>query len=159
MLQEDERCCWFYSCLWFIGIRKIREDRHWGEFFSQLCKFQLGVLSEELSKNINDNLFSKKDERIDIFDDFGKLIQLNYNAAGVSGSEFLLENSTIDINKDYGIILRFAQLLTEDIYMLRYWIIKVWSTWTGIIFIIHPMIIGQSSVDSQFFCLQSISTL
>lgn len=61
-------------------------------------QLQLGVLSEELSKNINDNLFSKKDERIDILDDFGELIQLNYNAAGVSGSEFLLENPTIDIS-------------------------------------------------------------
>ena len=81
-----------------------------------IMQLQLGALSEELAQNINDNLFSKKDEKIDLFDDFGELIKLNYNAAGVSGLEFLLENPEIETKTSYGIILRFAQLLIEDIY-------------------------------------------
>lgn len=39
-----------------------------------IMQLQLGALSEKLSRNINDNLSSKKDESIDIFDDFGELI-------------------------------------------------------------------------------------
>ncbi len=81
-----------------------------------IMQLQLGALSENLSRNINDNLFSKKDEDIDIFDDFGELIILNYNVAGVSGLEYLLENQEIDTNTSYGKILRFAQLLIENIY-------------------------------------------
>ena len=79
-------------------------------------QLQIGALSENLSRSINDNLFSKKDENIDIFDDFGELIKLNYNVAGVSGLEYLLENQKVDINTPYGIIVRFSQLLIEDIY-------------------------------------------
>lgn len=79
-------------------------------------QLQLGALSEELSQNINDNLFSKKDENIDLFDDFGELIKPNYSSIGVSGLEFLLENPTIDISTPFGIVIRFAQLIIENIY-------------------------------------------
>ena len=81
-----------------------------------IIQLQLGALSEELSQNINDNLFLRKDENIDILDDFGELIKPNYSTIGVSGLEFLLENPTIDTSTAYGIIVRFAQLLIEDIY-------------------------------------------
>ena len=87
-----------------------------GRILLSIMQLQLGALSEDLSRNINDNLFSKKDEKIDLFDDFGELIKLNYNVAGVSGLEFLLEDHEIETITPYGIILRFAQLLIEEIY-------------------------------------------
>ena len=87
-----------------------------GKIILSIMQLQLGALSEDLSRNINDNLFSKKDERIDLFDDFGDLIRLNYSAAGVSGLEYLLEEKESETSTPYGIILRFAQLLIEEIY-------------------------------------------
>ena len=44
------------------------------------------------------------------------LIKPNYSSIGVTGLEFLLENPTIDISTPYGIVIRFAQLIIENIY-------------------------------------------
>lgn len=79
-------------------------------------QLQVGALSEELAQRINDNLFDKKDEGIDLLDDFGELIKPNYSSMGVSGLEFLLENPQIKTNTSEGVVIRFAQLLIEDIY-------------------------------------------
>ena len=81
-----------------------------------IMQLHLGALSEDLTHSINDNLFSKKDDNIDLLDDFGDLITLNYSAAGESGLDFLLENPEINTAVPYGVVLRFAQLLIEDIY-------------------------------------------
>lgn len=61
-------------------------------------------------------MFSRKDDEIDIFDDIGEIIQLNYSASGLSGMEYLLEQREADINTDISCILRFAQMIIEDIY-------------------------------------------
>ena len=87
-----------------------------GRILLSIMQLQLGALSEDLSRSINDNLFTKKDEKIDLFDDFGELIKLNYNAAGVSGLELLLEDPEINTSTPYGIVLSFAQQLIEDVY-------------------------------------------
>ena len=39
---------------------------------------QIGALGSSLVKNINDSLFKSKDESIDIFDDIGEVLRLNY---------------------------------------------------------------------------------
>ena len=107
----------YFSSLLMVYRDKDEPGRQTlGRILLSIMQLQLGALSEDLSRSINDNLFSKKDERIDIFDDFGELVKLNYNAAGVSGLEFLLENPEINTTTSYGIVLRFAQLLIEDIY-------------------------------------------
>ena len=87
-----------------------------GKILLSIMQLQLGALSEDLSRSINDNLFKAKDERIDLFDDFGELIKLNYNSAGVGGLEFLLEQVPIDKGSPYATVLRFAQMLIEDVY-------------------------------------------
>lgn len=81
-----------------------------------IMQLQLGALSEDLTRSINDNLFSKKDDSIDIFDDFGELIQINYNSAGVAGLELLLEKQITDFTSEIGVIISFAQRLIENIY-------------------------------------------
>ena len=78
-------------------------------------QLQLGALSEDLTRSINDNLFAKKDDGIDLFDDFGELIQINYNAADVSGLELLLEKREFETATPIGIVLTFAQKLIENI--------------------------------------------
>lgn len=112
-----------FESAYFSGLLMVYRDivdepgrQTLGKILLSIMQLQLGALSEELSRNINDNLFAKKDEKIDLFDDFGELIKLNYNAAGVSGLELLLEKQDINITMPYGKILRFAQLIMEDIY-------------------------------------------
>ena len=108
----------YFSALLMVYRDKQDEPQRniLGKVLLSIMQLQLGALSEELSRNINDNLFSKKDDGIDLFDDFGELIKLNYNAAGVSGLELLLEDPEIEVATSYGVILQFAQLLIEDIY-------------------------------------------
>lgn len=81
-----------------------------------IMQLQLGALSEDLVRNISDNLFKKKDDTIDIFDDFGDLIQLNYSSAGVSGLELLLDGYQGETVTPIGVISVFAQSLVEEIY-------------------------------------------
>ncbi len=87
-----------------------------GKIITSIIQLQIGALSEKLTRNINDSIFKKKDEEIDLFDDLGEVIRLNYQATGLSGMEYLLENRKSNTNTDAGMILRFAQGIIEDIY-------------------------------------------
>ncbi len=87
-----------------------------GKIIVSLLQLQIGALSENLTRNINDNLFSKKDDDIDIFDDLGEIIRINYQATGMSGMEYLLEKKTTIDTNDVGKVLYFAQSLIENIY-------------------------------------------
>lgn len=112
-----------FKSIYFSGLLTVYkmstdqpQNRELGRILLSIMQLQLGALSENLSRNINDNLFAKKDDSIDLFDDFGELIQLNYNAAGVSGLEYLLEPHDIEMSDPYSTILEFAHHLMEDIY-------------------------------------------
>ena len=87
-----------------------------GRMLLSVMQLQLGALSEELTRDINDNLFQKKDDAIDLFDDFGELIHINYTSAGISGLELLLEKHEFDLMTPVGIILSFTQSIIEEIY-------------------------------------------
>lgn len=108
----------YFSSLLLV-YKTITDDRA-RDFLKRILisvmQLQLGALSEDLTRNINDNPFQKKDDEIDLFDDFGELIQINYKAAGVSGLELLLEKHEFDGNTDTDIVLTFAQRIIEDIY-------------------------------------------
>ena len=108
----------YFSALLLVYKDKIggSDRKLLGQMILSVMQLQLGALGEKLTRNINDNLFKKKEENIDLFEDFGELIKLNYNVAGVSGLEFLLEPQKFDTTTSYGVVLRFAQFLLEEIY-------------------------------------------
>lgn len=81
-----------------------------------ILQLQLGALSENLSRRINENPFKVKDDNIDIFDDIGDIIQLNYRASGVNGLEYLLDSEKANMSSDEGILANFAQQLLEEIF-------------------------------------------
>ena len=87
-----------------------------GKIIIAILQLHIGALSEKLTRKINDNLFLKKDDDIDIFDDLGEIIQLNYQATGLTGMEYLLEKRRANTDTDSGLILRFAQCTIESIY-------------------------------------------
>lgn len=70
-----------------------------------ILQLQIGALSSTLVKNINDNIFEKKDEEIDLFDDIGEVLRLNYQSTGVIGVEYLYDNFK---NKNIDILQNFA---------------------------------------------------
>ena len=82
-----------------------------------IFQLQIGALSETLTKKINDGIFSKKDDEIDLFDDIGEILQLNYQASGLSGLEYVMEAKTIEvISDDDHALLQFARNIIENIY-------------------------------------------
>lgn len=87
-----------------------------GKILLSIIQFQIGALGEALSHKINDSVFSKKDDEIDIFDDIGEIIQLNYSASGLSGMEYLLDKPEFHNTDDETIILQFAHNILESIY-------------------------------------------
>ena len=108
----------YFSALLLVykNMRRTPERELLRKILLATLQLQVGALSEELAQRINDNLFDKKDEEIDLLDDFGELLKPNYSSMGVSGLEFLLENPKIETNSSDGVVIRFAQLLIENIY-------------------------------------------
>lgn len=92
-----------------------------GTIILAILQLTVGALSESLARKINDTPFDKKDDEIDLFDDLGDIVQINYTLAGASGLEYLLcesydlENSSV-LNSDENTVLGFAQKLLEKIF-------------------------------------------
>ena len=108
----------YFSALLLVykGLTGSETKSVLGRILLSIMQLQLGALSEDLTRSINDNLFEKKDDGIDLFDDFGELIQINYKAAGVSGLELLLEKREYELITPAAIVLTFAQKIIEKIY-------------------------------------------
>ena len=85
-----------------------------------IIQLLVGALSESLTRKINDGVFDKKDDDIDIFDDIGDIVQLNYSSTGLAGMEYLLERrgarAEDDLSNNLVVILTFAQNILENLY-------------------------------------------
>ena len=110
----------YFSALLMIykdkSIMTGEQRTEFGKILLSVIQLHVGALSESLSRRINDGLFAKKDDEIDIFDDIGEIIQLNYSSSGLSGMEYLLDQREADVSTDSGKCLRFAQMIIEAIY-------------------------------------------
>ena len=118
-LQELFNSSYFSALLMVYKNKTIitgEQRAEFGKILLSIIQLHVGALSESLSRRINDGLFSKKDDDIDIFDDIGEIIQLNYSSSGLSGMEYLLDQREADISTDAGKCLRFAQKIIEAIY-------------------------------------------
>ncbi len=98
------------------GIMDTQTRLKFRKIILSFLQLQIGALSEELTRKINDGIFQKKDDDIDLFDDLGEIIQLNYSASGIGGMEYLMEMQEPDKNTDGGKILYLAQTIMEDVY-------------------------------------------
>lgn len=79
----------------------------------------IGSLGEELTHILNDGIFEKSPDSIDLFDDLGSIFTLDYKNTGMKGLELLIDSDDIDIKHmqtDEEIINYFGILILEDIY-------------------------------------------
>ena len=110
---------YFSALLLLYKGRNILGDDHrreLGKILLSIIQLHIGALSETLSRRINDGLFYKKDDEIDLFDDIGEIIQLNYSSSGLAGMEYLLDQKNADVSDNPGKCLRFAQRIIESLY-------------------------------------------
>lgn len=81
-----------------------------------ILQLLIGALGAKLINRLNNGIFQKKDDKLDIWDDLGNIIQLNYESGGMSGLEYLLKSRSLTSESPAGHILLFAQKLIEKIY-------------------------------------------
>ena len=114
-----------FNSSYFSALLMIYKDKNiivgeqrteFAKILLSIIQLHVGALSESLTRKINDGLFAKKDDEIDIFDDIGEIIQLNYSSSGLTGMEYLLDQHEADTTTDAGKCLRFAQRIIESIY-------------------------------------------
>ncbi len=83
-----------------------------GDIIKSTFQLHIGAMSETLSKNLQENIFSKDDIELDIFDDLGGNLSVNYQSAGVKGLELLSRSRPIEPH----IIVDVAFDIIEQIY-------------------------------------------
>lgn len=81
-----------------------------------ILELLIGSLGEELTHRLNDGIFEKSPDTIDLFDDLGAIFTLDYKNTGMRGLELLIEHETVEIEDEEGRILEFGLLILEDIY-------------------------------------------
>lgn len=92
------------------GVRNITRS---------ILELLIGSLGEELTHKLNDGIFEKSPDSMDLFDDLGAIFTLDYNNTGMKGLEILLESDTISVDESHcneDKIVKFGMLILEDIY-------------------------------------------
>lgn len=110
----------YYSAL-LIAYKTLKKDtpdvaKELGKVVSAILQLEIGALGESLVNELNGGLFDVKDDELDILDDLGDIIHLDYQAVGLSGFEYLLENHEDHLHHAPGIILAFARRILHSIY-------------------------------------------
>ena len=88
-------------------------------FCRAVLELLIGACGEDLINNLNDGIFEKKPDEIDIFDDLGGIFSLDYRGAGLTGLELLLNREKNEINSESSnesVINYFAFEILEDIF-------------------------------------------
>ncbi len=115
------RSHYFSAFLLIYKGKKLSDDlqSELKKIIVSILQLQIGALGSSLVKNINDNIFERKDEEIDLLDDIGEVLRLNYQSAGVIGIEYLYDNfkskDLENINNDSKIVY-FAKCILEEIF-------------------------------------------
>jgi len=89
------------------------------DFCRSVLELLIGACGEELVHNLNDGIFEKKPDEIDIFDDLGAIFSLDYRGAGLTGLEVILDGEPIAITTDTNdeqLVCAFALEILEDIF-------------------------------------------
>lgn len=85
------------------------------ELIIAIFQLQIGALSETLSRGLEDSIFKKDELNLDIFDDLGGTLNVNYEAAGIAGLKLLSNEYK---NDTWHPIVKFAYKIIESVKYL-----------------------------------------
>ena len=94
-------------------FKDIKERILLGKLIKSLFQLQIGALSLSVSTRVEDSVFEKDELQLDIFDDLGGSLNVNYEAAGVEGLDLLSEQKFSEINHP---IVKLAYKISENMY-------------------------------------------
>lgn len=123
----DEDFNSLFASDYFSVLLKLMEVKELGTGFKRSIKgvvraileLLIGSLGEELTHRLNDGIFEKSPDSIDLFDDLGAIFTLDYKNTGMKGLELLIDSDELDsknISTNEEIINYFGILILEDIY-------------------------------------------
>lgn len=76
----------------------IDSKKHLRHVIKSLFEILIGCESENLVRRINENVFKKSIDTIDIFDDINGILELDYRNTGVGALEFVIEYGSINLD-------------------------------------------------------------
>ena len=100
--RKDESCIW--------DLKNIVRS------FIELL---IGAIGEDFLHRINDSIFEKKPDSIDIFDDFCGYFKFDYKR--ISGLDYLLENRSKKIESGMTsgeAVTEFSRMILEEIFVV-----------------------------------------
>lgn len=128
ILSESNK---LFSSNYFSSFLKILEIENTFEnivlkndikkFCRSILELLIGAYGEDLVHNLNDGIFEKKPDSIDIFDDLGSIFSLDYSAAGLNALSLLLDSPPYTISEgssDHDIIMGFSMDILEDLFSI-----------------------------------------
>lgn len=84
-----------------------------GKLISTIFQLQIGALSSDVSSRVEDSVFEKDDLNLDLFDDLGGALNVNYENAGSEGLTILSE---VHLKDEMHSIVKLAYHIVENIY-------------------------------------------
>lgn len=125
LFEEDFNS--LFASDYFSALLKLMEIKELSVGFKRsisgivraILELLIGSLGEELTHRLNDGIFEKSPDSIDLFDDLGAIFTLDYKNTGMKGLELLIDSDGIDsknIHTNEEIINYFGILILEDIY-------------------------------------------
>ncbi|WP_238886914.1 SIR2 family protein [Clostridium sp. YIM B02551] len=120
-MNEIFRTNYFSAFLRLIQIDNVSKEfnKNIKNITRTILELLIGSLGEELIHRLNDGVFEKSPDTIDLFDDLGAVFSLDYSNTGMRGLELLIENeekNIFEITNNEEVILQFGMLILEDIF-------------------------------------------
>ena len=113
----------YFSC--FLKILELGENisvefkKSIEKIVRALLELLIGACGEDLVNKLNDGIFSKKPDNINIFDDLGAIFSLDYKWTGLTGLEYILSSDATDISSGSSaedVITEFGRMILDDIF-------------------------------------------
>ncbi|MGN9135198.1 hypothetical protein ACTNDG_07150 [Clostridium sp. HCP1S3_B4] len=89
------------------------------EVIRAILELLIGSLGEQLTHNLNDGIFEKSPDSIDVFDDLGAIFTLDYKNTGMKGLDMIINEKSSNVGKvesQEEILINFGFEILEDIY-------------------------------------------
>lgn len=97
----------------FEGFSNPKDKELLGKLILAIMQLQIGALSENITRETGDSVLSKQELPLDIFDELGGSLKVDYETAGVEGLRTLSE---IELEDNQHPIVKLAYKMVEDIY-------------------------------------------
>ena len=103
----------------FLKLLEAYPDTNIKRIVTAFLELLIGALGQNLVSQLNDELFEKAPNTVNVFDDLSGIFHLNYASIGQTGMEIVIEESRIPVNEETDLSIIFRELgktILEQIY-------------------------------------------